>query len=155
MKVVVIAMAVVVAVLGGFYGGYKVGQNNVSANTSSNSSSRGSGSNFAQGRGNFGAACPSPGSTPATGSQALARGTVTNLTAHSMTVSNGTCDVTITFAPTTAVYKTLAGSTGDLADNQTVTVAGTRQADGSVLAQTIQVGGAALRGPGASPGSGG
>ena len=68
-----------------------------------------------------------------------------------MTVSSTGCDVKVTFSPTTAVSKTVAGSTSDLADNQTVTVTGTRQADGSILAQAVAVGGAGvvIRGPGA------
>jgi Domain of unknown function (DUF5666) len=149
MKTLVIVLAVVVGVLGGFYGGYKVGQNNVSA---SSNNTRASNNGFAQGRGALAAACPSPGATPSAGSQALARGTVTNLTATSMTVSNGTCDVTVTFSPATAVSKTAAGSTSDLADNQTVTVTGTRQSDGTVQAQSIAIGnGGSFRGPGASP----
>jgi len=72
-----------------------------------------------------------------------------------MTVSNTSCDVKITLSPTTAVSKVVAGSTSDLADNQTVTVTGTRQADGSILAQSIQVGGAgAIRGPDSSAAGG-
>jgi hypothetical protein len=43
------------------------------------------------------------------------------------------------------VSKTVAGSTSDLSDNQTVTVTGTRQADGSILAQAVQVGGVVIR----------
>jgi uncharacterized protein (DUF2141 family) len=59
-----------------------------------------------------------------------------------MTISNGTCDVKVTFTTTTAVYKQVSGSTSDLTDNLTVTVNGVRQADGSVLAQSIQIGSA-------------
>jgi hypothetical protein len=155
MKNLVIALAIVVGVLGGFYGGFRVGQNNVSAN-STNNSNRASNGSFAQGRGNFAAVCPTPGATPSAGSPALARGTVTNLSSTSMTISNGTCEVTVTLSPSTTVTKTVAGSTSDLADNQTVTVTGTKQADGSVLAQAIQVGsGGSFRGPGANPSPGG
>jgi uncharacterized protein DUF5666 len=158
MKNAVIALVVVVGILGGFYGGYKVGQSNVSANGSTSSNStRGSGGASAQGgRGALTAACPSPGATPAPGAQALARGTITNLSATSMTVSNTACDVTVKFTTTTIVQKSVAASTSDLADNQTVTVTGTRQADGSILATAIAVGGAGfIRGSGSSPGAGG
>jgi|SRR5579859_4307154 len=155
MKTAVIALVVVVGILGGFYGGYKVGQNNVSANATASTNSRG-GSNGFVGRGALTAACPSPGATPSTGSQSFARGTISNLSSTSMTVTNASCDVKITFSPTTAVSKTVLGSTSDLSDNQTVTVTGTRQADGSILAQAIQVGGGNIRNPGgASPSSAG
>jgi hypothetical protein len=142
MKTYVVALVVVVAVLGGFYGGYKVGQNNVSASTTSagTRTNTGSGSNaFTGGRG-AGAACPSPGATPASGTVSVARGTVANLGGTSMTVTNTSCDVKVTFGPTVTISKQALGSTSDLHDNQTVTITGTRQADGSILAQTIQIG---------------
>jgi len=41
------------------------------------------------------------------------------------------------------VVKTIAGSTSDLKDTITITVIGTRQADGSIKAATIQIGSAA------------
>jgi len=158
MKAAVIALVVIIGILGGFYGGYKVGQNNVSASAATSSNTRGGGG-FTQGRGALAGACPSPGATPAPGGQTFARGTITNLSSTSMTVSSTGCDVKVTFSPTTAVSKTVAGSTSDLSDNQTVTVTGTRQADGSILAQAVQVGGVGgiFRNPGAgaSPGAGG
>jgi hypothetical protein len=156
MKTYVIALVVVVAVLGGFYGGYKVGQNNVSASTSTPGSrtNAGSGSNGFTGRGAAGAVCPSPGATPAAaGSVSVARGTVANLGGTSMTVTNTSCDVKVTFGPTVTISKQALGSTSDLQDNQTVTITGTRQADGSILAQTIQIGPAG--GAGIRPGAGG
>jgi hypothetical protein len=156
MKTYVVALVVVVAVLGGFYGGYKVGQNNVSASasTAGTRTNAGSSSNgFTGGRG-VGAVCPSPGATPAAaGSVSVARGTVANLGGTSMTVTNTSCDVKVTFGPTVTISKQALGSTSDLQDNQTVTITGTRQADGSILAQTIQIGPAG--GGGVRPGTGG
>jgi Domain of unknown function (DUF5666) len=159
MKTYVVALVVVVAVLGGFYGGYKVGQNNVSASTSTpgTRTNAGAGSNaFTGGRGGgVGAVCPSPGATPAaTGTVSVARGTVANLGGTSMTVTNTSCDVKVTFGPTVTISKQALGSTSDLQDNQTVTISGTRQADGSILAQTIQIGPATGVG-GIRPGAGG
>jgi hypothetical protein len=142
MKMYVIALVVVVGVLGGFYGGYKVGQNNVSASTASTNASTRSGNGsgaFTGGRG-LAAVCPSPGATPAAGTPGLARGTVTNLASTSMTISNTNCEVKVTFGPTVTIQKQALGSTSDLQDNQTVTITGTRQADGSILATTIQIG---------------
>src|SRR5260370_16480221 len=103
MKTYVIALAVLVGVLGGFYGGYKVGQNNVSASSPSASTRTGApnGSSIFTGGGRgLSAACPSPGATPAAGSQGLARGTVTSLNSTSMTVTNTTCDVMLPSRPT-------------------------------------------------------
>jgi hypothetical protein len=156
MKTYVVALVVIVGVLGGFYGGYKVGQNNVSASTATagTRTSAGSGSNtFTGGRG-AGAVCPSPGATPAAGTAGVARGTVTNLAGTSMTVTSTACDVKVTFGPTVTISKQALGSTSDLQDNQTVTITGTRQPDGSILAQTIQIGPAGGGGV-VRPGAGG
>ena len=157
MKTYVIALAVLVGVLSGFYGGYKVGQNNVSASSPSASTRTGApnGSSIFTGGGRgLAAACPSPGAKPASGSLSLARGTVANLNSTSMTVTNTSCDVKVTFGPTVAISKQVLGTTSDLQDNQTVTITGTRQPDGSILAQTIQIG-TAGGGVRTSPGTGG
>lgn len=144
MRNTIIALAVVVGVLAGFYGGYKVGQNNVSAATPTSNKTatdqRGGSGTFINGRGGGASVCPSPGSTPAEGTQALARGTVTKLTATSMTVSNAQCSVTINFGSSTTVQKQTTGTVSDLANNESVTVTGTRGADGSVTAVTILIG---------------
>src|SRR5260370_23940421 len=155
MKTYVVALVAVVAVLGGFYGGYKVGQNNVSASasTGANGTNAGTGSNpFTGGRG-VGAVCPSPGATPAAGTVSVARGTVANVGGMWMTVTNTSCEVKVTFGPTVTISKQALGSTSDLQDNQPVTITGTRQADGSILAQTIQIG--PVGGGGVRTGTGG
>jgi hypothetical protein len=141
-KPYVVALLLVVGVLAGFYGGYKVGQNNVSASTATQSNTRtGSfGALGGAGRG-FAVACPSPGApSPSPGAQAQARGTVTNLTSSSLTLSNTSCDVKVVFGNTVQVSKNVAGNTTDLKDNITVTIIGSRQADGSIKATTIQIG---------------
>lgn len=148
MKTYVVALLVAVGILAGFYGGFKVGQNNVSANTGSkaaaNSGTRTGtgGGNFGGGGGrNFGTACPSPGAaTPAPGTNAVARGSITNLSSTSMTITTASCEIKVEFGNTVQVSKTVPGSTSDLQDNMTVTVIGTRQSDGSVKATTIQIG---------------
>lgn len=147
MKTYVIALLVVVGVLAGFYGGFKVGQNNVSASTSTaqRSATRTPGNfgGFAGGGTRANAVCPSPGApSPSPGSQAVARGTIGDLTSSSMTVTNTSCDVKIVFGNTVQVSKNVAGNTSDLKDNITVTIIGTRQADGSIKATTIQIGSA-------------
>ena len=153
MKSYIVVLLLAVGVLAGFYGGFKVGQNNVSAAASSaqRSPSRTPGSfgNFGGTRG-AGALCPSPGAaTPSPGTQTVARGTISNLTSSSMTISNTQCDVKIEFGNTVQVSKTVAGNTSDLKDSITVTIIGTRQADGSIKATTIQIGGAVFGNPGA------
>jgi len=141
LKSYVVALLLVVGILGGFYGGYKVGQNNVSASSSSAASTRTPGTGGGGGRA-FAAACPSPGApSPSPGSQAVARATITNLATGSMTLSNTQCDVKVVFGNTVQVSRTVAGNTSDLKDSITVTIIGTRQADGSIKATTIQIGG--------------
>ena len=147
MKPYVIALLLVVGVLGGFYGGFKLGQNNVSASTTNQSqASRTGGGAIAGGRGNggaFAAACPSPGApSPSPGANAVVAGAITDLTSSSFTITEPSCDIKVVFGNTVQVSKNVAGSTSDLKDNVTITVIGTRQADGSIKATTIQIGGA-------------
>jgi hypothetical protein len=142
-KSYVVGLLLIVAVLGGFYGGYKVGHNNVSAATNPQSQvARNPGANpggFGGTRGLGGAVCPTPGATTSTAGQAVARGTISNLSASSLTVTNPSCDVKVTMGANITISKTVTGSTADLKNNLTVTIMGTRQADGSILAQTIQI----------------
>ena len=158
MKPYIVALLVVVGVLAGFYGGYRMGQNNVSASTTQNQSARTgtAGSGFGRG-GGFGGVCPSPGApSPSPGSNAVASGTITDLTSSSLTITMTACDVKVSFGNTVQVSKTVTGTTSDLRDNMTVTIIGTRQADGSIKATAIQIGGnrIVIR-AGASPGPGG
>jgi len=144
LKPYVLVLLLVVGILGGFYGGYKVGQSNVSAGSNSAAPTRTPGTGVAGGGGGraFAAACPSPGApSPSPGSQAVARGTITNLATGSMTLTNTQCDVKVVFGNTVQVSRNVAGNTSDLKDNITVTIIGTRQADGSIKATTIQIGG--------------
>lgn len=158
MKGYIVALLVVVGVLAGFYGGYRIGQNNVSASTGSNPAARSNfGTQGAGGRGGgaFGAACPSPGApSPSPGTNAVARGTVTDLSASSMTITSAACDVKVEFGNTVQVSKTVTGNTSDLKDNMTVTIVGTRQADGSIKATQIQIGATINIRAGASPSPG-
>lgn len=158
MKPYIVALLVVVGVLAGFYGGYRMGQNNVSASTTQNQAARtgNAGAGFGRG-GGFGSACPSPGApSPSPGSNAVASGTITDLTSSSLTITTPACDVKVTFGNTVQVSKTVTGTTSDLKDTMTVTVIGTRQADGSIKATAIQIGGVRINiRAGASPGAGG
>ena len=145
-KLPIAALVVVVALLGGFYGGYKIGGSGT-ANAASNSTTgtlRTAGNGLGGGRG-F-AACPSTSASPSAGaSGAIARrgatGTITNLTSNSLTVHDARCntDVKITFDQSVIVRKTVVGQASDLQESETVTVTGTRQADGSIKANSINI----------------
>ncbi|HLQ60663.1 MAG TPA: DUF5666 domain-containing protein [Candidatus Acidoferrales bacterium] len=156
MKSFAVVLVVVVAILGGFYAGYKFAQAKpvAAAGTGADRTTTGAGGT-AIGRGG---ACPTPGATPSGGRggtlSGVAAGTVTSLTASSMTVHNAQCntDVKVTFASNVAVRKTVTGSTADLQQNQTVTVAGRPQADGSILASSITIGAVGGQ-PGGRPGT--
>jgi hypothetical protein len=145
-KLPIAALVVIVGLLGGFYGGYKVGGGGTAAAASSTTGTlRTAGSGFGGGRG-LAAACPSPGATPsAAASGAAARrgatGTVTNLTNNSLTVHDTRCntDVKVTFDQSVIVRKTVVGQAGDIQETETITVTGTRQADGSIKANSISI----------------
>lgn len=142
MKSYVVGLIVIVAVLGGFYGGFKVGHATVTPSTTPQSQlarNTGGGGGFGGTRGGVAAACASPGPATSSGTQALARGTISNLGSSSLTVTNPSCEVKVTLGANVAISKQSAGSTADLKNNLTVTITGTRQADGSILAQTIQI----------------
>jgi hypothetical protein len=163
-KPYVVGLIVVVAVLGGFYGGFKVGQNNVTANASAQTATgnrTGGVNGFGGGRNGFGgAACPSPGApSPSPGTNAVAAGTISSLTSSSFVIAETNCEVKIDYGNTVQVSKNVAGTTSDLQDNTAITVIGTRQADGSIKANTIQIGtaGRGFGNPGgaqATPGAG-
>ena len=144
-KLPIAALVVIVALLGGFYGGYKIGGGSTASAASSTTGTRTAGNGFGAGRG-LAAACPSPGATPAaTASGAAARrgatGTVANLTNNSLTVHDSRCntDVKVTFDQSVIVRKTVVGGSSDLQETETITVTGTRQADGSIKANSINI----------------
>jgi hypothetical protein len=142
-KLPIAALVVIVALLGGFYGGYKIGGGGTaSAATNSNGTANRTGNAF-NGRGAF-AACPSA-SPAASASGAAARraatGTVTNLTNTTLTVHDTRCntDEKVTFDQSVIVRETTVGKASDLQENDTISVIGTRQADGSIKANTITI----------------
>ncbi len=144
-KLPIAALVVIVALLGGFYGGYKIGGGSTASAASSTTGTRTAGNGFGAGRG-LAAACPSPGATPAaSASGAAARrgatGTVANLTNNSLTIHDSRCntDVKVTFDQSVIVRKTVVGGSSDLQETETITVTGTRQADGSIKANSINI----------------
>ncbi|HEV3460980.1 MAG TPA: hypothetical protein VG413_02955 [Candidatus Dormibacteraeota bacterium] len=144
-KLPIAALVVIVGLLGGFYGGYKVGGGGTTANAAAATTGTRTGGTGFGGRG-AAAVCPSPGATPAaSASGAAARrgatGTIANLTANSFTIHDARCntDVKVTFDPSVIVRKTVVGQASDLQETETITVTGTRQADGSIKANSINI----------------
>ena len=144
-KLPIAALVVVVAMLGGFYGGYKTGGGGTAAAANNTTGTTGRVAN-ALGGGRGLAACPSASpSASASASAATARrgatGTVTNLTNNSLTIHDARCntDVKVTFDQSVIVRKSVVGQTSDLQENLNVTVTGTRQADGSIKANSINI----------------
>jgi hypothetical protein len=161
-KLPIAALVVIVALLGGFYGGYKVGGGGTAAAASTGTTGKNA-TGFSGGRGV--AACPTASAAAsAAPSGALRRGasgTVTNLTSDSLTVHDARCntDVKVTFDQSVIIRKMVLGQASDLQESQTVTVVGTRQADGSVKANSITIvpagssgGGQFFGGPGGTSG---
>lgn len=144
-KLPIAALVVIVALLGGFYGGYKIGgSGTASAASSTTGTLRTAGAGGGGGRGL--AACPTTSASPsANASGAISRrgatGTITNLTSNSLTVHDARCntDVKVTFDQSVIVRKTVVGQASDLQESETVTVTGTRQADGSIKANSINI----------------
>ena len=144
-KLPIAALVVIVGLLGGFYGGYKVGGGGTTASAAATTGTRTGANGFAGGRG-LAAVCPSPGATPAaSASGAAARrgatGTIANLTTNSFTIHDARCnaDVKVTFDQSVIVRKTVVGQASDLQETETITVTGTRQADGSIKANSISI----------------
>jgi hypothetical protein len=145
-KLPIAALVVVVALLGGFYGGYKIGGGGTASAANATTTGTGRLGNGAAGGRGVAAACPSPNASPsASASGAAARrgtsGTVTNLTSNSLTVHDARCstDVKVTFDQSVIVRKTVVGQSSDLQENATITVTGTREADGSIKANSITI----------------
>ena len=146
-KYPIAALIVVVALLGGFYGGYKIrGGGTASAANTTAGAGRIGGTGVGAGRG-LAAACPSPGAAPsatASGAAAARRGatgTISNLTTSSLTIHDARCntDVKVTFDQSVIVRKTVVGQSSDLQETETITVTGTRQADGSIKANSVNI----------------
>jgi len=145
-KLPIAALVVIVGLLGGFYGGYKVGGGGATASAAnSTTGNRTAGNGTGLGRG-AAAACPSPGASPAASASAAAArrgatGTIANLTNNSLTIHDTRCntDVKVTFDQSVIVRKSVVGQASDLQESETITVTGTRQADGSIKANSINI----------------
>ncbi|MDQ6713935.1 MAG: hypothetical protein M3Z28_12210 [Candidatus Dormibacteraeota bacterium] len=138
-KLPIAALVVIIGLLGGFYGGYKVGGGGTTAAAAATTGARTAGNGLGGGRGT--GACPSPAASASGVARRGATGTIVNLTGNSLTIHDTRCntDVKVTFDPSVIVRKTVVGQASDLQESETVTVTGTRQADGSVKANSINI----------------
>jgi hypothetical protein len=145
-------LIVVIALLGGFYGGFryessKVGTTAAATGTTGTTGTTGrtgtgtgtgagagAGGGFAGGGGNV------TGGGAGFGGGRGNAGTITNLTATGFTLHSATgTDTKVTFAPSATVRKTVTGALTDLQDSVTVTVTGTRDASGNLVATSITI----------------
>lgn len=144
-KTPIAAVVIAVALLGGFYGGLKIGQSNASASNTSGNAGTGNrtGSGGFAGFGGGAAACtaPSPNAS-GTAPRRATIGTITAVNGNTLTIHDQRCNttVTVTFDQSVIIRKTVDGSTSDLQPNTMVTVAGSRQSDGSIKANSITLG---------------
>ena len=156
-----VSLIVVIAVLGGFYGGFRYEASKVTTASAAATPATGTGATGrtgtgtgtgagagAGGGGAFGGGGGAGGGAGFAGGRGNA-GTITNLTATGFTLhsANGT-DTKVTFAPSATVRKTVTGALSELADSVTVTVTGTRDASGNLVATTITIVPAASPSPG-------
>jgi ABC-type Fe3+-hydroxamate transport system substrate-binding protein len=168
MRNLTLTLVVAIAIMGGFYTGFRYEKSKADAAVPSSPAAAGTGRT---GAGT--AASPSTGAGAGAGAGGAGAGgggfggrgtigTVSSLNGSTLTLKDAQGNsVTVNLQPTTTVTKTVAGSTGDLTQGVTVTVAGQRTADGTVTATSVTIvpAGTALGGgrgaPAASPSPGG
>jgi hypothetical protein len=148
-----VSLIVVVAVLGGFYGGFRYEASKVTTASAAATPATGTGTTGRTGTGT-GAGTGTAGGGGFAGGAGFGggrgnAGTITNLTATGFTLhsANGT-DTKVTFAPSATVRKTVTGALSDLTDTATVTVTGTRDSSGNLVATAITIVPAASPSPG-------
>jgi len=124
-----VVIAAVIAGGAGFYGGMLYGQ---STNANSRAGLNRQGTGFAMGAGQRGS-----GAQPNAG---FSGGEIIKKDDSSVTVklSNGSSQI-ILFSDTTKILKSVQGLAGDLTVGERVTVTGSKNQDGSLTAQSIQI----------------
>ena len=144
------ALFVVIALLGGFYGGYRYESTKIPATAAATTGGTGTAANGTTGRGQ-GTANGGGANGGGFGGGFAGRGgagTITNLTSTGFTLHSATgTDTKVTFASSATVRKTVDGALSDLQKNLTVTVTGTRDANGDLTATTITIVPAAAANP--------
>jgi hypothetical protein len=151
MNTLTVGLIAIIAVLGGFYGGFRYESGKIptaaAATTSGTVPRTATGTGGGAAGGAAGGGFAGGGGAGFGGGRGSA-GTITNLTATGFTLhgANGT-DTTVTFAPSATVRKTVAGQLSDLTNSVTVTVTGTRDSSGNLVATAITI----VPAPAASP----
>ncbi len=146
-------LAATVALLAGFYGGFKIGQGHPA--TAAPAGQTPAGIARAGGRGGDVTLFACPTASPASGADARrgAAGVIRALSNGTFTVHDARCntDVGVVFDSGVIVRKAVSGQASELQENQTVTVQGQRQPDGTIKANVITIvpPGARPGGPGA------
>jgi len=130
-------IGVVIALIVFFGGGYWVG----AATHAAPAGRTGAAGSFAGGAGGFtGGAGRGAAGSNRSGLSGAVTGSILSLDGNSMTITMGTGGTRIVyFASSTSILKTAMGTTADLSTGTNVVVAGTPAADGSVVAQSIQI----------------
>jgi hypothetical protein len=144
-------LIVVIALLGGFYGGFRYESSKVgttaaatgTTGTTGTTGRTGTGTGTGAGGGGFAGGGGVTGGGAGAGGFGGGRGgagTITNLTTTGFTLhsANGT-DTKVTFAPSATVRKTVTGAVTDLTNSVTVTVTGTRDSSGNLVATAITI----------------
>jgi YD repeat-containing protein len=135
-----VVLIAVIAVLGGFYGGFRYESGKVATTASAAATPATTGGTGRTGNGTGTFPGGGAGGGAGFGGGRGNAGTITNLTSTGFTLhsANGT-DTKVTFAPSATVRKTVAGQLTDLTNTATVTVTGTRDASGNLVATTITI----------------
>jgi hypothetical protein len=145
---IVVAIVVVVAAAAGF-GGYTMGKNagQAQALAARNTflAARGAGGTGGAGGGTGGGRNFDPNT--------FASGQVKSISGDTVQLSTATEVLTVKLSSQTQIQKQATGAVGDIQPGQRLTIQGTRAADGSFTAQTVQIGRSG-GGPGAAAANG-
>jgi len=135
MKNLWVVVLVIVLMGGSFYGGMTYGQSSAAQNSAQN------GRNFAGGRmGGAGGQAGSPGGAGGARGGNATVGQVLSKDDKSVTLKlNNGGSVVVFFSGTTQLSKSVSATVDDLAVGKNLLVTGTKNTDGSVIAQMIQL----------------
>ncbi len=131
MKKHIVTIVLVVAVgIGAFYGGMRYGTSQVGTQGAQDSP-RSAGRNGGRNGGAFGA------------NGGFLSGQILAMDSQSITVAlrNGSSTKIVFFSGSTQIVKSASGTIDDLKNGENVTVIGAANSDGSITAQSIQIGG--------------
>ncbi len=135
MKAFVIGIVMVVIAAAAGIGGYMYGTNTATAQAAA------ARSRFFADRGGV------PGGTPGAAGQGnfnpanFANGTVKSISGNTIQLSTAQNVLTVTISDQTQIRKQVTGTTADITTGERITIQGQTNSDGTMTAQTIQIGG--------------